>query len=195
MSSRGSILNTLVNNLPFELHLPRHNFVMQIILTKINIYFIKTKIYLCKLLIFFFLEWCRFLNVCMQCLVMWPSLWWSRCVFGAVLEPLRRHSAGRIEPSFRWPWRLWACHATNHKKNFTNRFSQFLLQKNQSRWHSKRLDPSTSKGWNSFKSWAAASQPSVTTTARPPFYSSAYPSRCCGSTTSRSLTHLCKLLN
>ena len=32
------------------------------------------------------------------------------------------------------------------------------------RWRSKRLNPSTSKAWNVFKSWAAASQPSATTT-------------------------------
>ena len=53
----------------------------------------------------------------------------------------------------------------------------------------ERLDQSTSNGWNSLRSWAAASQPSATTIARPPFYSSAYLSRCSGSTPSRSLTH------
>ena len=58
--------------------------------------------------------------------LMWPSLWWSRCVFGAVT------------PSFRWP--VWAVvppavGAHGHvmqqaiKFLFINRFSQFLLQK------------------------------------------------------------------
>ena len=41
--------------------------------------------------------------------LMWPSLWWNCCVFGAVTPSFRwsRPSAGR--------WRPWVCHATNHK--------------------------------------------------------------------------------
>ena len=60
--------------------------------------------------------------------LMWPSLWWSRCVFGA------------ITPSFLWPdWAVVppAVGAHGHvmqqtiKFLFTNRYSQFLLQKIQ----------------------------------------------------------------
>ena len=55
------------------------------------------------------------------------------------------------------------------------------------------LGPLTSKVWNFFKSWVAVSQPSATTTIRLNSCSSEYPSRCSGSTLSRSLIHLRKL--
>ena len=58
---------------------------------------------------YYFFEWCRFLNVCMQCPVdMTESL----------VEPLRfwsYHSAGRIDPSSAGRCHPWACHAINHK--------------------------------------------------------------------------------
>ena len=67
---------------------------MQIFSKKVNFFFIKTKIY------YFFFEWCFFSTSACSVWLMWPSHWWSHCVFLAVLEPLRRHSAGWIEPSF-----------------------------------------------------------------------------------------------
>ena len=98
---------------------------MQIFFITFIYFFIKTyKFIFCKLLMFFF-EWCRFINVCMQCSVdvteslVEPLRLWSRYAV-IPLAGLSRHSAGR--------WRPWACHATNHK-NF-NRFSQFFAAKN-----------------------------------------------------------------
>ena len=76
----------------------------------------------------FFFEWCRFLNVCMQCPVdvtdslVEPLRFWSRYAV-IPLAGLSRRFAGR--------WRPWACHATNHNILFTNPFSQFFLQKIQ----------------------------------------------------------------
>ena len=57
------------------------------------------------------------------------------------------------------------------------------------------LSPLTSKARNFFKSWDAASQPLATIIVRLHSCSSASPSRCSGSTLSRSLTHLRKLLS
>ena len=66
------------------------------------IFFHKNKFILCELLMLFLSD-VGFSMSASSVRLMWPNLWWSRCVFGAVLEPLRRHSAGRIEPSFRRP--------------------------------------------------------------------------------------------
>ena len=71
----------------------------------------------------------------------------------------------------------------------------FNKRTRSSHWRLKRLDPLTSKAWNFFKSWAAASQPSATTTVRHHSCSSESPSRCIDSMLSRSLTHLRKLLS
>ena len=77
---------------------------MQIFTTK----FYKTiKFILCKLLNVFSSVVEFSMSAC-SVRLMWPSLWWSCCVLGAVT------------PSFCWPdwavgrWRPWACHATNH---------------------------------------------------------------------------------
>ena len=97
---------------------------------KIYLFFLH-KFILCKLLMFFFLEWCRFLSVCMQCPVdVTESLvellrFWSRFV--------------AVTPSFRWPdWAIVPSvvgahgHIMQQTINFlfTNRFSQFFAAKN-----------------------------------------------------------------
>ena len=76
-----------------------------------------------------FFECCRFLNVCMQCLVdvteslVKPLRIWYRYAV-IPLAGLSCRSAGR--------WRPWACHATNHK-NFIYQpiFTIFFCKKNQ----------------------------------------------------------------
>ena len=80
------------------------------------IFFHKNKFILCKLLMFFFASDIGLSISACSVRLMWSSLWWSRCIFGVVLEPLHRHSAlaGLIRRSV-GRWRLWACHATNHK--------------------------------------------------------------------------------
>ena len=83
------------------------------------------KFILCKLLMFFSSDVGFSMSACSVRLV-WPSLWWSRCVFGAVM------------PSFHWPdWAVVppAVGAHGHvmqqtiKIVFTNRFSQFCCEK------------------------------------------------------------------
>ena len=83
---------------------------MQIFSIKFN-FFHKNKNLFCVNYEMFF-EWCRFLNVCMQCsvdvtesVVELLRVW---CRYAVIpLAGLSRHSAGR--------WRSWACHAINHK--------------------------------------------------------------------------------
>ena len=71
----------------------------------------------------------------------------------------------------------------------------FNKRTRSSHWLSKSLDPLTSKALNFFKSWAAVSQPSATTTFRMHSCFIESPPRCSGSTLSRSLTHLRRLLS
>ena len=94
---------------------------------QILIFFHKRKIYFVKIIIIFSSDVGFSMSAC-SVQLMWPSLWWSRCVFEAVT------------PSFRWPdLAVFPLAVGDHghvmqqtiKILFTNRFSQFLLQKIQ----------------------------------------------------------------
>ena len=96
---------------------------MQLLSTKVNFFSIKTNLFVS--IINFFLSDVGFsMSACIVRL-MWPSLWWSRFIFGVVT------------PSFRWP--DWAvvppdvgAYGLVMQQTinilFINRFSQFLLQ-------------------------------------------------------------------
>ena len=104
---------------------------------KIYLFFIKTNLFCVNFLLFF--ECCRFLNVCMQCLVdvteslVEPLRVWCRYAF-IPLAGLSRRSASR--------WHPWAYHATNHNnfiyqpiftifaaKKFSNKQAIIILKK------------------------------------------------------------------
>ena len=89
--------------------------------------FHKNKNLFCVNYYIFFFEWCRFLNVCMQCPVdsteslVEPLRFWSRYAV-IPLAGLSRRFAGR--------WRPWACHATNHTNFIYQRIFTIFAAKN-----------------------------------------------------------------
>ena len=105
----------------------------------------------------------------------------------------RHRHRRRLLPSSNIGEGWWRCRQHRHQEGGQVRSSSTNVLVHLRRL--KRLDPLTSKAWNFFKSWAAASQPSATTTVRIHSCSSESPSRCSGSTLSRSLTHLRKFLS